>query len=151
MQQLGRILSIEQGWAVLDITRPSACKGCGMCQPSANAKRVKAICEIDAKVGDYVTVEMKDGDVLKAAGIAYGIPLLGFLAGMVSGNGLSRYFGMEASADLFSAVGGFVFLALAYFGVRKYDLGLDKKSFCPVVTGSADPGTDSCSGRTITS
>ena len=151
MQQLGRVISKEQGWAVLEIIRPSACKGCGMCQPSANAKRVKAICEIDAGTGDYVTVEMKDGDVLKAAGIAYGIPLLGFLAGMVSGNGLSRYLGREASADLFSAIGGFVFLALAYFSVSKYDLGLDKRSFCPVVTGLADPGTDSCSGRVITS
>jgi len=121
-----------------------------MCQPSANAKRVKAICDIDAGVGDYVTVEMKDGDVLKAAGIAYGVPLLGFLAGMVAGNGLSVYLGRQASSDLFSAVGGFVFLFLAYIGVRKYDLGLDKKSFCPVVTGLADPGADACSGRAIT-
>ncbi|HOA15201.1 MAG TPA: SoxR reducing system RseC family protein [Bacillota bacterium] len=150
MQQLGRVLSREQGWAVLEIVRPSACKGCGMCQPSANAKRVKAICDIDAGVGDYVTVEMKDGDVLKAAGIAYGVPLLGFLAGMVAGNGLSVYLGRQASSDLFSAVGGFVFLFLAYIGVRKYDLGLDKKSFCPVVTGLADPGADACSGRAIT-
>lgn len=151
MQQLGRVTAIERGWAVLEMTRPSACRGCGMCQPSSNAKRVKAICEIDANIGDYVTVEMKDGDVVKAAGIAYGVPLLGFLAGMVSGNGLSRYLGMEKSGDLFSAIGGFLFLALAYFGVRKYDLGLDKKSYCPVVTGLADPGADSCSGKTGTS
>ncbi|HQJ25039.1 MAG TPA: SoxR reducing system RseC family protein, partial [Bacillota bacterium] len=74
MQQLGKVLSLEKGWAVLEITRPQACRGCGMCQPSSNAKRVKAICEVDVGPGDLVVVEMKDGDVLKAAGIAYGVP-----------------------------------------------------------------------------
>ncbi|HNZ09446.1 MAG TPA: SoxR reducing system RseC family protein [Bacillota bacterium] len=148
MQQLGKVLSLEKGWAVLEITRPQACRGCGMCQPSSNAKRVKAICETEVEPGDYVVVEMKDGDVLKAAGIAYGLPLLGFLAGIVTGNGVAGYFGMKGSSDLFSVIGGFTFLALTYFGVRKYDMGLDKRSFCPKVTGKADPGEVSCPGRT---
>lgn len=147
MQQLGRVLSCEGGWALLEITRPHACASCGMCQPSKNAKRVKALCEIEVSSGDYVTVEMKDGDVLKAAGIAYGLPLLAFVAGMVAGDGVAKYFGNPGKADLFAAVGGFLFMALAYFGVRKYDLGLDKKRYCPTVTGKAEPGLDSCEGK----
>lgn len=147
MQQTGKVLAVEKGWAVLEIIRPHACAGCGMCKPSDNAKKVKAICEIDVTPGDFVTVEIKDGDLVKVAGIAYGVPLLGFLAGMIAGNGVAKYFKMADKANGFAAIGGFLFLALAYFAVRKYDMGLDKRKYCPTVSGKADPGEDSCPGR----
>lgn len=147
MQQTGLVISREKGWALLEIIRPSACKGCGMCKPSDNAKRVKAICDMEVAKGDFVVVEMKDGDVLKAAMVAYGVPLLGFLAGIVTGNGFAGYFKLQEKADAFAAAGGFLFLFLAYLGVRKYDLGLDSRKFAPVVTGMADPGSESCFGR----
>ena len=147
MQQTGLVISKEKGWALLEIIRPSACKGCGMCKPSDNAKKVKAICDMEVSKGDFVVVEMKDGDVLKAAAVAYGVPLLGFLAGMVTGNGFATYFKLQAKADALAAAGGFLFLILAYWGVRKYDLGLDSRKFAPVVTGFADPGSENCFGR----
>lgn len=147
MQQTGMVISKEKGWALLEIIRPSACKGCGMCKPSDNAKRVKAVCEIEVSKGDFVVVEMKDGDVLKAAAVAYGVPLLGFLAGIVTGNGFAGYFKLQSKADAFAAAGGFLFLIMAYLGVRKYDLGLDSRKFSPVVTGLADPGSEACFGR----
>lgn len=147
MQQTGWVITNEKGWALLEIIRPSACKGCGMCKPSDNAKRVKAICDMEVGKGDLVVVEMKDGDVLKAAAVAYGVPLLGFLAGVVTGNGFASYFKLQQKADAFAAAGGFLFLIMAYLGVRKYDLGLDSRKFAPVVTGFADPGSESCFGK----
>jgi len=144
MLQSGKVLVKENGWAVLEIIRPSACAGCGMCKPSSNAKRVRAICEKDCTPGDIVNVEMKDGDVLKAATAAYIVPLLGFIAGIIVGNAMSRYFAMPDKADAFGAAGGFLFLGMTYLAVRKYDMGLDKKKFSPVVTGLSDPGEIAC-------
>ena len=147
MQQTGKVLACGNGWAVLEIVRPSACAGCGMCKPSDNAKRVRASCKIDVLPGEFVTVDMKDGDVLKAAAIAYGVPLLGFLAGVTTGNGLAKYLKMPDKANGFAVIGGFVFLALAYFAVKRYDMGLDSSKFCPVVSGMALPGQDNCPAK----
>lgn len=84
--------------------RPSTgCHGCGVCRPGRNGAPVlEASNPEGAAVGQKVTVEIRDGEGLVLAGILYGIPLAGFLLGVV----LSSRFPVPAGVLVFAAVFG---------------------------------------------
>ena len=85
MNQQGYIVEIvDSVTAKLKLKRHFACASCGKCATTSEEKYiiVEADNTIGAKVGDRVEVNMETVNVLKAAFIAYTIPLLALLLGI---------------------------------------------------------------------
>lgn len=94
MNQQGYIVEIvDSVTAKLKLKRHFACASCGKCATTCEEKYiiVEADNTIGAKVGDRVEVNMETVNVLKAAFIAYTIPLLALLLGTVG-----TFYGLKA-------------------------------------------------------
>ena len=112
MERVGEVVEIlEDGKAVVRFERTKACKNCKMC---ANAGENHALTEVEntlkAKVGDLVEISLHSKSLIQATLIAYGIPLILLLAGVIVGSMWSDAVG--AIAGIVLALVSFVILRL---------------------------------------
>ena len=112
MDRVGEVVEIlEDGKAVVRFERTKACKNCKMC---ANAGENHALTEVEntlkAKVGDLVEISLHSKSLIQATLIAYGIPLILLLAGVIVGSMWSDAVG--AIAGIVLALVSFVILRL---------------------------------------
>lgn len=116
MNRVGKIVSCKSKFAMVKMTRTTACSGCSGCgnknDDDSSEMVIRVLNEMDAKKGDIVEIDMDTQNVLMAAFIAYGIPFIGLIAGIVLGNSLFEN-------ELLSAALGFIMLALAYFVISQ--------------------------------
>jgi positive regulator of sigma E activity len=86
--EIGVITAIKGDEAWVEIISPLSCQECAariVCIPDQSGKRqLKAYNRIGARVGQKVTVSEKPNFLFYISLIQYGLPLLGFLAGVIS-------------------------------------------------------------------
>ena len=114
MVKFGQVTAYDPqtGMAEISYIRPDACAKCGAC--SSLNKTGKITLQIPASVaspascapGSWVKVFLPDGKFLSAAALAYALPLLGFLAGLLLG-----YF-LSGKQDLWAVLGGLAGIGL---------------------------------------
>lgn len=130
MNRVGKIIKSKGEFAFVKLTRTTACSGCHGCgnsEDDSDEIEIRALNEKGANIGDIVEVNMDNQDVLVAAAIAYGIPFVALLSGVLLGNFL---FGSE----LFSIIIGFIFLALSYLGINtKENEFYNSKKYVPEI------------------
>lgn len=92
--KIGRIVDIEvvdikgsntANCAIVEINELSSCHGCQarmVCLSKKEHNHIKAINTIGAKVGEFVELEIDYSYLLTCTTIHYGLPLIGFLAGI---------------------------------------------------------------------
>ena len=73
--------------ATISYIRPDACEKCGGCNAMSQTGSITL--KADCKEGDWVRVELPDNRFLSATFMAYVIPLIFFVAGLLLGNSLS--------------------------------------------------------------
>ena len=138
-QKNGRVTNIgAEGWAEVIVERGDACNNCEssqFCHALSDCSKLKTsvVNKAGAKPGDLVAIRLDTRIIFKGAVILYLVPVVGMLAGAVSGNGLSNGLGIEPtiSTIIFAFVGlGFGFLIPALFS-RK--MSTNKKQI-PVIT-----------------
>ena len=138
MNQQGYIVEIvDSVTAKLKLKRHSACTSCGKCATTSEEKYiiVEADNTIGAKVGDRVEVNMETVNVLKAAFIAYTIPLLALLLGTVG-----TFYGLKAknitnNVEIISGEAGLIFTILSFLILKKNDKKFrESKEYIPIVT-----------------
>ena len=138
MNQQGYIVEIvDSVTAKLKLKRHFACASCGKCETTCEEKYiiVEADNTIGAKVGDRVEVNMETVNVLKAAFIAYTIPLLALLLGTVG-----TFYGLKAiniknNVEIISGGSGLIFTTLSFLILKKNDKKFrDSKEYIPIVT-----------------
>lgn len=96
---------------------------------------IEAINSIHAKIGDRVEVDMEHQNVLFAAFIAYVIPLVALLAGVVLGSLLLENIGMDAYKEVGAGMIGLVSTAVAYLIIRSKEGSFkSNKKLIPVIT-----------------
>lgn len=93
IEETGRVLSIEEGFADVETIRTSSCTscrarhGCGhhaIAQvSSANRMRMRAIDPLTVEVGQKVVVGIPEDTLLQASVWMYLVPLLGLVGGAV--------------------------------------------------------------------
>ena len=84
MRQPGEITQVKNGMMQITFCRPEACAACNACE---GGKKEHAIwVRGEGRVGEIAIVDMPDRMVAKASFIAYGIPLITLLIGMIAGN-----------------------------------------------------------------
>lgn len=85
------VLNTEPGRALLEVSRPSACKACaekaqcGSQQESPHTQQIWFATETPLQTGETVMVSAPETAVWHAASLAYGLPLAGFVGGLLAG------------------------------------------------------------------
>lgn len=97
--------------------RPEACEGCKGCSKGLLPKQELLTVFGQADVGDVVDVQMPEARTFKASMLAYALPLLAMLCGLIAGYLLRLSDGWML---LLSLIG----LVLGYLAARAVDLRL---------------------------
>lgn len=87
MRQPGEITASGNGMMEITFCRPEACASCKACEGGKKEHKIRV--KGEGRVGDIAIVDMPDTMIVKASAIAYGLPLIGLLAGMALGYALS--------------------------------------------------------------
>ena len=83
----GRITKIDDNFATIAIDSTDDCKDCGirfLCSPESDKDKIITLENtIEAKVGDRVAISEASNILLKLAFLQYGLPLIGFILGII--------------------------------------------------------------------
>lgn len=108
--QTGRVIETRGSIAIVRFARSDACGHCNACfHFGSNEADIEIENACRATVGDIVAIELHSGSMFKASAIAYGIPLIGLVAGVYLGSRIS---------DIYAAVGGILLSGAAFFLLR---------------------------------
>ncbi|MDD4658922.1 MAG: SoxR reducing system RseC family protein [Eubacteriales bacterium] len=119
MNQIGKIISIEDKMATVELERSSACAKCGICHlGETQILHIDVENSINAQVGQRVLIAVGQGSVLKASSILYLIPLLALVGGIGLAYLLERLIGLPGNADWWGIGFGLTLFFLAYVIIR---------------------------------
>ena len=137
------VVSIEKNQTWIETQRKSACgqcsanKGCGTSVLSKvignKLSTMKAINNIDAKVGDEVIVGLNEASLLKGAFMTYLLPLFYLFLFAILGQFISQYMQMQSGESFtifFAAMG--LFLGLKH--LKRFSISIaNNESYQPVI------------------
>ena len=118
----GTIISLlDNGLAEIKVGRHSACIACGACD-GANDIVVKALNPVGAKVGQHVSFELRETNIVVGAFVCFIMPLLVAVIGAF----LGYLAGQNGSVDTVQAeiVGGIAGFCVGLIGVKLFDRSL---------------------------
>ncbi|HNU94672.1 MAG TPA: SoxR reducing system RseC family protein [Bacillota bacterium] len=145
MKQTGRVQSVHGPYVDVLVKRPDACHGCGACKLASDEPRtVTARNDVGASVGDTVEIELSGATLMRAVGLAYGVPLVMFMLGLLLGEPITRRIGLAVNASLASAITAFIFLAAGYYVIHYYDRSLGAGAFMSAATEIVDSAQMEC-------
>ena len=105
--QTGRVIETRGSIAIVRFARSDACGHCNACfHFGSNEADIEIENACRATVGDIVAIELHSGSMFKASAIAYGIPLIGLIAGAMLGSRIG---------DIYAAVGGILLCGATFF------------------------------------
>jgi sigma-E factor negative regulatory protein RseC len=116
MTEYGEVVDIKGNTAYVKFHRTSACGKCGACGLLSNQNEivVEMENELNVSAGDYVSVEITMKKALKASAIAYIVPLVMLILGVVFGWLLSGVWGVFPNTDVTMAICGIIFAILSF-------------------------------------
>lgn len=116
MTEYGEVVDIRGNTAFVKFKRSAACGRCGACGILSNQNDivVEMPNELQAQVGELVSVQIKMRKALKASAIAYVFPLIMLFAGVFAGWLLSDVWGVFENADVTMALCAIVFVILSF-------------------------------------
>ncbi|MEO0091829.1 MAG: SoxR reducing system RseC family protein [candidate division WOR-3 bacterium] len=123
MEEVGKIIEVKGTIAKIEITPTGGCAHCSqakICNPLGNNKKVIELNNsIDAQVGDWVKIEIKEKHRVLSLLLVLGLPVMLFLIGV--------FLGKHLGGDKSSAILGGVGLALGFFVVKIINSYIIKK------------------------
>ncbi|HHV46057.1 MAG TPA: SoxR reducing system RseC family protein [Tissierellia bacterium] len=128
MEQLGFVRKVVEDKAEVEVRRISGCGGnCSSCA-SCEVKHVTVFLKnnIGAKEGDLVEIKAMPKKVLKYTLIAYMVPFIMLVAGIVLGVSYFQSKGVE-SYEMYGFGVGMAFLAVSYLIIKLIDRYIGKK------------------------
>lgn len=127
---VGVVIEVTADTAKVKINRHSDCHNCGLC-PGEDALVLEASRTADAKPGQRVLLELKNGNMLMAAFTVYILPILAIAGGIFLGYLAASHF--KTSANLVMTLGGFIFGLAAVLVIKKLDLSLQSAKDMPKI------------------
>jgi len=120
MRREGKVIEVSGDNAIVILMKHSACGDCGACQMGEENMNIKieALNSASAAVGDKVMVDMGTPNVLLAAFIAYGIPLIMLVIGISGGSLILKLLGIMKNIELYSLIIGAIFLLVTFLIIR---------------------------------
>lgn len=117
-QQEGIVIQVTGKMAKVKTSRHNDCANCGSC-PGNSATVLDASNPLGAQVGQKVTIEIQEINMLKAAFTVYIFPLLAVFLGALAGGELASWVNLSEIAGRIIGGAG-AFLAAVWY-VRYYD------------------------------
>lgn len=134
MGRIGKIVKIDNDIAIISLTMNDSCGECNSCSHGSNdsVHDIEAINNVGAAMGDKVEFDMEIPSLLKAAFIAYTIPLITMVGSIALSVFLLKNNGYEKNVELYATIIGFVVLVLTLLSIRLFDNKIkDSKKFMP--------------------
>jgi sigma-E factor negative regulatory protein RseC len=148
MKQTGTVQSVRGPYVDVLVKRPDACHGCGACKLANDEPRIVAARnDVGALAGDTVEIELSGDILMRAVGLAYGVPLVMFMLGLLLGEPIARRIGLAVNPSLASAITAFIFLAAGYYLIHHYDRSLGVGAFMSVATEIIDSAHVECAPK----
>ena len=114
----GLVIEVIDNIANIKVGRHSDCSNCGAC-PGSDSVIISANNKIGAKVGDKVTFEMREDNVLKGAFIVFVLPLIIAFIGVLLGRFIGKYMGFNINVS--QITGGITAFLLSMIFVKLFD------------------------------
>ena len=114
----GLVIEVTDNITKIKVGRHSDCSNCGAC-PGSDSVIISANNKIGAKVGDKVTFEMREDNVLKGAFIVFVLPLIIAFMGVILGGFIGKYIG--SNINVFQIIGGITAFLLSLIFVKLFD------------------------------
>lgn len=123
MDAIGEVIEVHDEKATVRTRRHTACSRCGACGHLAETSDmdVEAVNLIGAKPGDLIVLSMESGSVVQAAFLAYILPLLAFIVGLIGGHQIALRWIPGVQPEWVGVIAGFVLMVSSYVGLRSYD------------------------------
>lgn len=138
MNQKGYIVEIlDEKTVKIKMQKHSACASCGKCATSTDKKDiiVEADNKIGAKIGDHVEVNMEAINVIKAASIAYGIPLVVLLGSTIISYSILAKIVSGLNIEIISGAIGVISTTITYLVIKSKDTKFrDSRTYIPIIT-----------------
>ena len=128
---IGLVTSVSDGTAQIRFLRGSACAHCGACLTVGDSEmEISLPNTLGAKEGDRVAVDLSPKRVVQASLIAYAVPLVLLIAGVIIGSRFADWMGLTL---------GLVACGISYLILRFVEKKSAKsKSFQPRMTRILD-------------
>jgi len=128
---IGLVTSVKDGTAQIHFLRGSACAHCGACLTVGDSEmEISLPNTLGAKEGDRVMVDLSPKRVVQASLLAYAVPLVLLIAGVLVGSRIADWAGL---------VLGVAACGLGYLILRIVEKkSAKKKSFQPTMTRILD-------------
>lgn len=150
IEEDGRVVRVDDGFAWVETQRPGACggcaagKGCGISALGGVLGRRKApvrvINRIGAVAGDQVVIAISEAGLLRASLAVYLVPLAGLFVGALSGQYLGSGW-LKETVELSSLVGGVAGFAAALVWLRRLGRAANRDDrYQPVLLRRKLPG-----------
>ena len=142
MAEKGRVIEVkENNMVTITMTRKEACSKCRACIAGMTEKEMLIEAENNcfAEVGDWVEVELSPDGFISALFVVYGLPLIGFMVGL-----LPSYFVFKSllnlgnAADVLSFVVGLICTGLVFLWIKKNEVRWEQRKYKPMATKITD-------------
>ena len=134
VEQEGSVVSVESGFAYVDVQKRSSCSQCDKNQECGESilssmfpvkKQVMKVKNtLDVRQGEQVTLGIEEGALVMLALLTYMVPLVFLVVGALIGGQLQPVFGV--TGELGSILLGFLALLLG-FGLVRWFVGNQKR------------------------
>ena len=135
MEEEGRVVRLEDNYAIIHTERGSSCDGCGAkasCHAmsggeSGKTMEMRVVNDMGAKMGDTVRVAIESVVLLKSSFLVYIVPLIFLIAGGIVGDNYARANMPGSDPDTVAGLAGIVCLIISFLLIRVWSKSLDKK------------------------
>ena len=127
MRKTGTVISVQDDMIEVRFERPEACAKCGACgegRKTCTTLKLRA----QAQVGDEVVVELPEGRVAQASLLAYTVPLVFFVAGLLAAAPVRSALGLTVPQDLLAVILGLLGLGLSLLILRAVEPRIRRRS-----------------------
>ena len=145
----GLVHEVNGDLVLAKIQRKEACGECRACFSgmTKNEMDIEAKNLCDAEIGDWVELELQDNAFFNAVVIMYGLPFLGFIAGVVSG-----YFGapklIPGINPVFpSLVLGVLGIVIVMLWIKSQNPRWESGKYRPLATKIVEEEEEVCNGN----
>ena len=137
IEETGTVIKVEGITARVKVQKRGSCEGCaatGACDPSEGGMEIEALNPVHAKAGQTVKVSITAQSYLKGTMLIYGLPLIGLVAGAITGKVISEEYFKGFDSDASAALIGFTAFIITFLFVRVWSKKAEtRKDYKPVI------------------